>query len=168
MKKDTKIKVFLLNLDGNPIKGIENSIKNFNRKEIKCTIVQIIKQRELNGIQSIMGIDNIGVPDNKNKEEVLTSLFDQEETLEFGKVIFFDTDSENPLFDISRLIDLISEEGDSFAIGYIPPFTRRSGIGCWALDRGIMKKVSEDENFDIRKNILSFAKNERLSLHLVK
>ena len=98
------------------------------------------------------------------KQELVKKLLRVGGDRDFGTLIILDLQSGNTADDAISLISRSLMEKSRFASAYIRPIRGRSGIGCWAIDRGILKQMGTDPEMDIKEKILELASKEDLEL----
>ena len=101
------------------------------------------------------------------KQELVKKLLRVGGDRDFGTLIILDLQSGNTADDAISLISRSLMEKSRFASAYIRPIRGRSGIGCWAIDRGILKQMGSDPETDIKEKILELASKEDLELWAV-
>ncbi len=79
-------------------------------------------------------------------------------------LIIIDVQGGNTADDAISLMARSIAEGVRFASAYIRPEKGMSGIGCWAIDKGILVKIGRGEELDIQKRILELASKQDLEL----
>ncbi|RLF65677.1 MAG: hypothetical protein DRN57_08630 [Thermoplasmata archaeon] len=101
------------------------------------------------------------------KQELVKKLLRVGGDRDVGTLIILDLQSGNTADDAISLISRSLMEKSRFASAYIRPIRGRSGIGCWAIDRGILKQMGSDPETDIKEKILELASKEDLELWAV-
>jgi len=101
------------------------------------------------------------------KQELVKKLLRVGGDRDIGTLIILDLQSGNTADDAISLISRSLMEKSRFASAYIRPIRGRSGIGCWAIDRGILKQMGSDPETDIKEKILELASKEDLELWAV-
>ncbi|MCU0799741.1 MAG: hypothetical protein MUC62_08745 [Candidatus Thermoplasmatota archaeon] len=95
------------------------------------------------------------------------------EALTLGKeegvrtLVILDLKGGNDAEDAISLISRSIKEEDLFASAYILPVSNTRGIGCWALDRGLLTKMDGDFGYDVEKKMMDLSSRGELEVENV-
>jgi len=95
------------------------------------------------------------------------------EALALGKkegvrtLVILDLKGGNDAEDAISLISRSIKEEDLFASAYILPLSNTGGIGCWALDRGLLTMMDGDFGQDVEKKMMDLASKAELEVENV-
>ncbi len=95
------------------------------------------------------------------------------EALNIGKkdgvktLVILDLKGGNDAEDAISLISRSIKEEDLFASAYILPLSNTGGIGCWALDRGLLTMMEGDFGQDVEKKMMDLASKAELEVENV-
>lgn len=102
--------------------------------------------------------------DRKTKMEIVKKTMRIGEDRRIDTLVILDVQGGNSADDAISLISRSVMEGPRFASAYIKPVKETEGIGCWAMDRGILDKMGKGSGDDIQQKMLELATKEDLEL----
>ncbi len=115
-------------------------------------------------LASRAGAKVISYPHRVDRGEVINKALDVGKRSSTDLFLILDVMGGNTAEDALHLMDTVKEKGDNFASAYIVPEKGEDTIGCWAIDRKLIKRISttgklEDALFDMmKKNKLDYQK----------
>ena len=138
-------------------------------------------QKELNGFADVVIVDNgstdrtheiarnlkvevFRTREKRTKQEIVKKALRIGEAKDISTLLILDVQGGNTADDAISLIARSIEEGSRFASAYIRPEKERAGIGCWAIDKGILDKIGEGPGSDIQKKMIELASKDDLEL----
>jgi glycosyltransferase involved in cell wall biosynthesis len=102
--------------------------------------------------------------ERKIKKDIVKKAMRIGEDKEINTLIILDVQGGNTADDAISLIARSIKEGERFASAYIKPVKDKVGIGCWAMDRGILDMMESGSGTDIQSKMLELATKEDLEL----
>ncbi len=106
----------------------------------------------------------ISYPHRIERGEVIGKALDIGKRVNTDLFLILDVMGGNTADDALQLLDTVKEKGDDFASAYIVPGKGEDTVGCWAVDRKLIKRISatgnlEDALFEMMKrNKLDYQK----------
>ncbi len=115
-------------------------------------------------LASRSGARVISYPHRVDRGEVIGNALDIGKSADTDLFLILDVMGGNTADDALQLLETVKEKGDDFASAYMVPDKGEDTVGCWAVDRKLIRRISttgtlEDALFDIMKrNKLDYQK----------
>ncbi len=114
-----------------------------------------------------LGVSVLRSNDRRIKKDIVEEVMATGIKNNINTLIILDVQGGNTADDAISLMARSIAEGGRFASAYIRPEKGMTGIGCWAIDKGILVKIGRGEEMDIQKRILELASKQDLELWAV-
>jgi glycosyltransferase involved in cell wall biosynthesis len=111
-----------------------------------------------------LGIKVLRSNQRRIKKDIVEEVMETGIRNNINTLIILDVQGGNTADDAISLMARSIAEGQRFASAYIRPEKNMTGIGCWAIDKGILIKIGKGEEMDIQKRILELASKQDLEL----